>query len=199
MRSHSRSTLIPRYLVSSVAIVGVATVLALGSVTPALANPATTARYAPGASATAYTGRAFDTCTAPPLATIAAWNTSPYRALGVYIGGIDRHCSQPQLTASWVAGVASLRWRLIPIYKGLQAPCGTADHKISPVAAGSQGTAAADDAIASAKGLGMLSGSALYYDMEAYPPGIASCRTAVLTFLSSWTAELHRLGYVAGI
>jgi uncharacterized protein YraI len=185
---------------ASAAIVFAVGVLALGStISPALANPATSARYAAGASATVYTGRAFDTCTAPPLATVTAWNASPYRALGVYIGGIDRHCSQPELTAAWVSAVSSMRWRLIPIYKGLQAPCGTADHKINAATAGSQGTAAADDAVAKAKALGMLSGSALYNDMEAYPLGNASCRTAVLTFLSSWTAELHRLGYVAGV
>jgi len=165
----------------------------------ASAGPATAVRYAAGASATIYTGRAFDTCTAPPLTTITAWAASPYRALGVYIGGIDRHCLQPQLTAAWVSAVSSQRWRLLPIYKGLQAPCGTSTHKINPATAGSQGIAAADDAVANAKALGMLSGSGLYYDMENYPLGNASCRTAVLTFLSGWSTEVHRLGFVAGV
>jgi len=129
---------------------------------------------------------------------MTAWMASPYRALGVYIGGIDRHCSQPQLTAPWVTTVSVLGWRLIPIYKGLQAPCGTADHKINPSVARSQGVAAADDAVASASSLGMLGGSAIYNDMEAYPTGDTACRAAVLSFLSGWTRELHRRGYVAG-
>lgn len=166
---------------------------------PAAAGPATVARYQPGASATSYSGQAFDTCTAPPLASISAWSVSPYRALGVYIGGLDRSCSQPQLTASWVASVSGLGWRLLPIYKGLQAPCGSSTHKITSASAGSQGTAAADDAAKQASSLGLQSGSAMYYDMENYPLGQAACRRAVLTFLSGWTTEVHRLGYVSGI
>jgi hypothetical protein len=65
--------------------------------------------------------------------------------------------------------------------------------------AGSQGTAAADDAITQARSLGMIAGSAVYYDMEHYPTTSTPCRTAVLTFLSGWTSEIHRLGYVAGV
>jgi hypothetical protein len=72
-----------------------------------MAEPATTARYAAGATATRYSGLAFDTCTAPPLAAIAAWGASPYRAIGVYIGGVNRTCGQPELTASWVTGCRS--------------------------------------------------------------------------------------------
>lgn len=188
-----------RWFVRTTAAAASATliVLPLGGV--AIANAATAARYSAGASATSYTGPAFDTCTAPPLSTITAWMASPYRALGVYIGGIDRHCSQPQLTAPWVTAVSVQGWRLIPIYKGLQAPCSTADHNINPPVARSQGVAAADDAVASASSLGMLSGSAIYNDMEAYPTGDTACRAAVLSFLSGWTSELHRRGYVAGV
>ena len=35
--------------------------------------------------------------------------------------------------------------------------------------------------------------------MEAYATGDAGCRDAVLRFLSAWTTELHRLGYVSGV
>jgi uncharacterized protein YraI len=170
-----------------------------GAAASAATVPKASPTYAAGATATVYTGRAFETCTAPPLSAITAWNASPYRAVGVYIGGIDRTCAQPRLTASWVSTVAGQGWRLIPIYKGLQAPCGSAGHPIDPAAARSEGRAAADDAVASASALGMLGGSAIYYDMEYYPPGIASCKTAVLTFLSAWTSRLHRLGYVVGV
>ncbi|MGO8956288.1 MAG: glycoside hydrolase domain-containing protein [Streptosporangiaceae bacterium] len=188
-----------RWFVRTTVATASATLIVIGLGGVAVANPATAARYPSGASATSYTGPAFDTCTAPPLSTMTAWKAAPYRALGIYIGGIDRHCTQPQLTAPWVTAVSAQGWRLIPIYKGLQAPCGTADHKINPAMAGSQGVAAADDAIASASSLGMLSGSAIYNDMEAYPPGNTACRAAVLSFLSSWTSELHRRGYVAGV
>ena len=97
--------------------------------------------------------------------------------------------------------MSELGWRLLPIYKGRQAPCGgkPADQKITPSAAASQGTFAADDASASVRALGMIKGSAIFYDMEHYTTTDTACRTAVLQFLSAWTKELHRLGYVSGV
>jgi hypothetical protein len=168
---------------------------------PARAEPATVVTYPAGASATQYAGLAFDTCTAPPLAAIQAWGASPYRAIGVYIGGVNRTCAQPQLTASWVTSVSKLKWRLLPIYKGLQPACGgkATDQKIIPAQAASQGTAAADDAITRATALGLRPGSAFYNDIENYTRTDVACRTAALTYLSAWTKELHRLGYVAGV
>src|SRR5262245_20635295 len=166
----------------------------------ASAEPATPVSYPAGATATRYTGLAFDTCTAPSSTTMRAWLDSPYRALGVYIGGINRGCDQPRLTASWVASVTKMRWRLIPIYMGRQAPCTTRPNSahITPSLARSQGESAATDAVSKAKALGMIPGSAIYADMEHYDPNNSSCRTAALRFLSGWTKELHRRGYLAG-
>ncbi|MGW4206190.1 glycoside hydrolase domain-containing protein, partial [Streptomyces sp. NPDC004726] len=170
---------------------------------PAAAEPATPVAYGTGATATRYAGLAFDTCTAPPLAAMQAWTASPYRAVGVYFGGVNRTCAQPQLTPSWVTSVAALKWRLLPIYKGLQPPCGArpTDAKISltPATARSQGVAAATDAIAKARALGLQPGSAFYNDIEHYSQTDTACRTAVLSYISSWTKELHRLGYVSGV
>ena len=168
---------------------------------PALAEPATTVADPAWASATMYTGQAFDTCTAPPLTTMQAWLASPYRAVGVYVGGENRTCAQPELTPAWVRAVADLGWRLVPIYKGLQAPCGgkPTDSKIIPSAAAAEGKAAADDAAAQVKALGMYKGSAIYYDMENYAANDSACRSTVLTFLSAWTKELHKLGYVSAV
>ena len=45
----------------------------------------------------------------------------------------------------------------------------------------------------------MLKGGAIYYDMEQYTTTASACRSAVLRFLSAWTSELHRLGYVSGV
>ena len=50
-----------------------------------------------------YTGLGFDACTLPRHARCRPGRDSPYRAIGVYIGGLNRACSQPNLTASWVA------------------------------------------------------------------------------------------------
>jgi len=167
----------------------------------ARAEPTTPVTYPAWASATMYTGQAFDTCTAPPLTTMQAWIASPYRAVGIYFGGQNRTCAQPELTPAWVRAVADLGWRLIPIYKGLQPPCGgkPTDAKIVPSAARAQGTAAADDASQQVKALGMFKGGAMYYDMEHYTTTDSACRNAVLAFLSAWTKELHRLGYVSGV
>ena len=182
----------------------VISVLLLAAVTaagPALAEPAAPVAYPAWASATPYSGQAFDTCTAPPLSAMQAWVASPYRAIGVYVGGQNRTCLQPELTSGWVRAVADLGWRLIPIYKGLQAPCGgkPTDSKIVPSAAAAEGTSAADDASDQVRALGMLKGGAIYYDMEQYRTTDTACRAAVLTFLSAWTTELHHLGYVSGV
>lgn len=186
---------------SSACLLGAGTCLFLAPA--AAAEPATPVGYPAGASATRYAGLAFDACSTPPLATIRAWNASPYRALGVYIGGVNRTCAQPQLTASWVVSVSTLKWRLLPIYKGLQPPCGArpTDAKIStdPATARAQGTTAAADAVTAAKALGMRPGSAFYNDIENYAQTDATCRTAVLSHLSAWTKELHRRGYLSGV
>jgi len=168
---------------------------------PAAAEPASTVSYPAWASATGYEGLAFDACTAPSLAAMRAWRRSPYHAIGVYVGGQNRTCAQPALTRRWVGAVSVLGWRLIPIFKGRQPPCGgkATDLKIFPAVAASEGTWAADNAWAQVMALGMIRGSAIYYDMEAYATGDARCRKAVLTFLSAWTSELHRLGYLSGV
>ncbi len=169
--------------------------------TTAPANPATTVSYPAPASATSYGGLAFDTCTAPSLAAMRAWGASPYHAIGVYVGGQTRTCAQPQLTSSWVGAVSALGWRLIPIFKGRQPPCGgkPTDLKIVPAQAAAEGTWAAGNGAQQVTALGMVSGSAIYYDMENYARGDTSCRNAVLTFLSAWTLRLHQLGYVSGV
>jgi hypothetical protein len=170
--------------------------------TPAIAEPATTSSYPSGASATRLTGYAFDACNAPSLATMQAWTSSPYDGVGVYIGGLNRTCKlQPNLTPDWVTAVSKLRWRLIPIYLGHQPPCTDRQNvvKFTTATAASLGTTDAADAVLRAQALSMLPGTAIYGDMEHYPSTDSACRTAVLTYVSAWTKELHRLGYLAGM
>jgi glycoside hydrolase-like protein len=166
---------------------------------------ATTSAIAPAAGGAAiggavFTGLGFDACTAPSSRTMAAWADSPYRALGVYIGGLNRACSQPNLTARWVGEQVSEGWHLIPTYVGPQAPtssCGSC-AKLSAGAAVSQGSAAAADAVADARAIGMGPGSPLYFDMESYTQTV-SATNATLKFLEAWTSELHALGYQSGV
>jgi len=149
---------------------------------------------------TSYRGLGFDACAAPSRRAMAAWGTSPYRAIGVYIGGLNRACAQPNLTATWVGEQVAAGWHLIPIYVGRQAPTSscTSCAKLSAAQAGAQGSAAARDAAAEALSVGMGAGSPIYFDMEAYGR-TTSASAATLTFLSAWTTELHALGYVSGV
>jgi uncharacterized protein YraI len=185
-------------------VLGLTTVMLLvvtlqGAGTPASATPATTIAYAAQASATRFTGLAFDACDAPATSTMRAWKASPFRGVGVYIGGPNRTCGQANLSAGWVATVTGMGWRLIPVYMGKQAPCSTRKVKFTASSASADGTLDAAQAVLQARGLGMLPGSAIYGDIENYTATDAVCRTAVLRYLSSWTAELHRQGYLAGV
>ncbi|MFD7437309.1 glycoside hydrolase domain-containing protein [Streptomyces sp. NPDC059861] len=147
-----------------------------------------------------YLGKGFDACTAPSQAAMNAWqSSSPYSAVGVYISGSFRGCAQPNLTASWVTNQTGNGWRLIPIDVGRQAPCTSYSLKMSsdPATARSQGVTAAAGAVSAASGLGIPAGSALYSDIEAYT-STASCKAAVLSYLSGWTERLHSSGYLSG-
>jgi Domain of unknown function (DUF1906) len=146
-----------------------------------------------------YTGLGFDACSTPSIAQLSAWDASPYRAVGIYLGGVNMACAQPNLTAAWVSEAAAAGWHLIPAYVGLQAPsnsCGCA--AINPGQAAAEGSAAAADAIAHAQTLGIGPGNPIYYDMETYPRG-GSDTSAVTSFLSAWTARMHGDGYRSGV
>ena len=78
----------------------------------------------------------------------------------------------------------------MPIYVGPQASFGEIKS------AASQGASAAQDAVSQAQQLGFGPGTLLYYDMEAYS---STLNGQVLRFLTSWTDELHTLGYSSGV
>jgi hypothetical protein len=151
-------------------------------------------------SGAVFTGLGFDACSAPSTKAMAAWGESPYRGLGVYIGGINRACSQPNLTASWVAAQTAAGWHLIPTYVGMQAPTSSCSScaKLSASQATAQGTAAAIDAVERAREVAMGPGSPIYFDMESYSR-TSSATAATLAFLAAWTEKLHALGYVSGV
>ncbi len=157
------------------------------------------AAAAPAGTGTIYTGEGFDTCAAPTTDSMTAWLASPMRSIGVYIGGINRGCDQPNLTSSWVVAVEGQGWNLVPIYVGLQAPCSGFTNKIITAQAASEGTAAADDAAAQAALIGLAPGDPIYFDMESYDDTNTSCVTGVLNFISAWVGELHVKGFIAGM
>ncbi|HET7510818.1 MAG TPA: glycoside hydrolase domain-containing protein, partial [Solirubrobacterales bacterium] len=151
-------------------------------------------------SGTIFTGLGFDACSAPSARSMSAWKESPYRAVGVYIGGANRACSQPNLTPEWVAAQTAAGWHLIPTYVGLQAPTSACSScaKLSSSQATAQGVAAAIDAVEAANEVAMGPGSPIYFDMESYSR-TSSATSATLAFLEAWTEKLHELGYVSGV
>lgn len=156
-------------------------------------------------AAATYSGLGFDTCAAPPTDAMKVWaDASPYGAVGIYIGGIDRACPDGNLTPSWIQTVARQGWKFFPIYVGLQAPCwkdpgGGHPALITRGRRWTQGEEAANDAADRAAYFGIAPGSPIYFDMEYYPRDDTGCTQDVQAFLSAWTNQLHARGFVSGI
>jgi hypothetical protein len=145
-----------------------------------------------------------DTCDTPSQAAITAWQRySPYKAIAAYIparSDMDMwacrdSASAANLTPGWVDQVLSGGWNLMPIQVGLQAPCSGFSKRMSASAtkARSQGVAAASDAAARVRALGIPATSPIVSDIEAYA-GNATCSKAVTSYVAGWTTRLHQLG-----
>jgi hypothetical protein len=163
--------------------------------------PVTTAPPAPAAPpAPKPTLWAFDACDAPDLAAMTAWKVaSPYRAIGVYIGGAARACPNAALNDShWLTGVFAQGWKVLPIYVGPQAPCTDFHVRMSQDNSGTDGLAAADDAANHAILAGLGPPSPIYVDIEDYQ-GDGPCQDAVRAFLAGWITRLHQRGFQAGL
>jgi hypothetical protein len=194
-----------RALLAGLLLTLVSSVLVIASPARA-ANPATPGNF---------TGYGFDQCLAPTQKAMNAWlKSSPFLAVGIYISGESRGCrSQPNLTPDWIATQLKRGWRLLPITLGPQASCSTryprygTDETIKPKRGKSgayrpariQGRAEADKTVGVAKSLGIVPGSTLWYDIEAFDTSGRDCRESALAFLSAWTTRLHQLDYQSGV
>ncbi|MET9319496.1 glycoside hydrolase domain-containing protein [Streptomyces sp. NPDC003038] len=158
---------------------------------PAAGMAAPRTALAAAAPTTGYTGKAFDACAAPSDSAMTAWQASPFRGVGIYIGGPTRVCAQPNLTAGWVGDRTADGWHMLAIYAGLQAGGVSATNGMQ------QGRASADDAVAKAKGLGFAPSSVIYTDMEPYSS--TAYRTRVMDYVSGFSARVRELGYRAGV
>lgn len=159
-----------------------------------------------------FRGYGFDQCLAPTQRAMDTWlSHSPFLAVGIYISGNSRACrNQPNLTPTWVATQLQRGWHLLPITLGPQASCSTRypkyddDPTISPnpdnnyARARSQGRREAEKAVAAAQAIGIVPGSTLFYDLEAFDLGNTRCRESAIRFVHAWTNRLHELKYVSG-
>ncbi len=162
-----------------------------------------------------FIGFGFDQCHTPDQRKMNAWlQSSPFLAVGIYISGDSRACrDQPNLTPRWVSTQLERGWRLLPITLGPQASCQPRfprygdDETINPRPgrngrydkARKQASVEASTAVAVATDLGIVPGSTLWYDLEGFDLRNTKCRESALAFLSSWTTQLHQLGYVSGV
>ena len=146
-------------------------------------------------------GLGFDACTAPSVATMTDWLSSPYRVAGTYLGGDNWACSYGNFNSSWVSQVAAQGWKFIPIWVGPQAPCSTIPGAklINPARATAQGKAQAASAVTTAASFGYGAGTPIYFDMEGYDSSNTTCKQGVLDFLAGWTQGLHAAGYTSGV
>ena len=182
-----------------VARAAVAPTRAIGAAAAGASPSRSGARSSGAPTSTPFTGLGIDACSAPSATQMTDWGASPYRAIGIYIGGANMACSQSNLSSAWTSSEVSAGWHLIPTYVGLQAPnnsCGCAAIKQNQAAA--EGQAAAQDAMTQAALLGIGPGNPIYDDMEAYPRGGQATRE-VLNFLAAWTQTLHAGGYLSGV
>ncbi len=147
--------------------------------------------------------KGFDKCAADTVSRMQTWwNSSPYYDANIYIGGVNRGCSQGNLTSSWVTSIFNQGWRLIPTWVGLQGPgsvcTGCSKMSTNTSTARSQGRNEAEAAANAANNLGLRSRSIIYYDMERYDT-TSTGRAAVQAFIDGWVDRLGERGYDAGV
>ena len=161
-----------------------------------------------------FRGLGFDQCEAPSQSAMSTWiKKSPFRAAGIYISGASRACRrQSNLNATWVRKQLAAGWHLMPITLGPQASCSTRfprygksiDPTISPSTANyyakakAQGRLEAQRAVRAARTLGIVPGSTIFYDLEAFDTSRRTCTQSAIRFLHAWTRTLHTYRYASG-
>jgi Domain of unknown function (DUF1906) len=139
----------------------------------------------------------FDTCQDPSQRTAKAWWTNtPWSWIGLYVGGREMACSQPNLTSAYLNNLRAMGWRFQFIWVGPQAPCSGFGVTFSSNAttAYSQGQAEARSARSKLIGLGITNqakGSPLVFDLEAFNPSSCNALAAAKSFVKGWVDQLQ--------
>lgn len=157
-----------------------------------------------------YIGQGFDTCEIPDSTKMQTWwNSSPYSAVNLYIGGVSRACGNLALTSQFVSSLNAQGWKFIPTWVGLQAACNEGTYGANKVmnydttTAYNQGVNEADAAIAVAQALGLTnpdgSGTVIYFDLEHYSELNTACGDAATAFINGWSFRMRERGNLAGV
>lgn len=165
---------------------------------------ASASEKAASASPGRFSGYGFDTCAAPSQSVMNELRReSPFWGVGIYIGGAERSCRQPNLDRSWVRTQRAKGWKLFPIWVDRQSACADNQSLDTLIAKGikkaeQQGFASADRAVRSAKRLGIARGSTLFLDIESWDTDDIDCNRSVFNYMSSWNHRLRAVGYKGG-
>jgi hypothetical protein len=159
------------------------------------ALPAWHAPAAQAARLQKLSGYGGDSCSAPSLSHMRAfWTNTPFSYWGIYIGGGDRACAQPNLTPSWVNSVIAMGWDLLPIWVGRQNPC-TSGQSIyfsrNTSTAYSQGKTEALDAYHAWIKLQNEPSVPIDLDLESPSNDTPTCRAAAKAFMRGWVDQMH--------
>ena len=164
-----------------------------------------------------YRGLGFDQCEAPePVRRCAPGSGSRRSARPASTSPATpgpAAAEQPD-AATWVHNQLSAGWHLMPITLGPQAACSTRyprygrthrpddqpehhRHLLRGPRAGERWRRRR--AVTTARDLGIVPGSTLFYDLEAFDTRQSTaCTWSALWFVHSWTRQLHSLGYASG-
>jgi hypothetical protein len=150
-----------------------------------------------GGSGAGISMHGFDTCQDPSVAAARAWWTNtPWSWIGLYIGGSEMACSQPNLSASYLNTLHSIGWRFNFIWVGPQAPCSGFGVTFSSntTTAYSQGKAEARAARSKLISLGITNsaqGTPITFDLEAFNASACNALAAAKSFVRGWVDQLH--------
>lgn len=146
-------------------------------------------------------GQGFDKCYVPTVEQMQTWwESSPYKVINLYIGGISLYCPDSRIDPIWLYQVSQQGWSFIPTWVGPQASCTSFKHRMSPDPNNAylEGRAEAEAATAKLRKIGLLGDSVVYYDLESYWGADQSCRQTSAAFLRGWVERLHELKIRAG-
>lgn len=149
---------------------------------------------APGGNRYASGYRGFDTCTGhnnqPSTQQLQNfWNGTPYYNFYVYIGGYG-NCGA-EVNSGYISAANNIGYGLVPIWFGLQAPCGGGGISYDLNTAASQGVSTANSAISQAASDGFAGGAVIALDIESYDYGNQSCRWAVNSYVNGFDQQAY--------
>lgn len=172
----------------------------------ALGALATTAPSASGQTYWQTSGIGLDTCVDPTVNQFHAfYNGTPYILWGIYIGGDNMGCSQPNLSANYIATITNSvgnSWFLAPVWVGPQDPCWSGSGTKFPsntTDAYNWGQATAQNAYNELQSLGMGNGVPINDDLEGFGPGGSSCIAAAQAFVNGWSKFFTNAGVYGSI